>query len=160
MGWCDRFDCWDNLKANPSLVEGFFIFICIYIHMNYIISEQQNNRIITQVLEYLDSNLTPYGGWDSPKDYKKALKSTGGEIFLFLEDTEGGEDKHMWYSTYENPNVHLEKQDSPIVLIPDGDYNSLTGYFGEYWKPVFIKWFKGNTKLPVKTVDDFGWTNS
>jgi hypothetical protein len=30
VGWCDRFDCWDNLKANPSLVEGFFISMGIY----------------------------------------------------------------------------------------------------------------------------------
>jgi len=33
VGWCDRFDCWDNLKANPSLVEGFFVmWWCLYLN--------------------------------------------------------------------------------------------------------------------------------
>lgn len=37
MGWCYRFDCWDNLKADPSFVEGFFVFIRIYCDMRELI---------------------------------------------------------------------------------------------------------------------------
>lgn len=132
--------------------------------MNYIITEEQNKRLVDSISDYIKKNLTPHGGWDSPKEYRKELKLNGGELFMFLEDTDGfpEDSDHMWYSTYENVNTqtYVNEEDCPFVLIPDEIYGGLDGYFGDLWKPVFIEWFQQNTKLPLKTVDEFGWTRS
>ena len=128
--------------------------------MIYIITEEQNKRLIKQIIKYLDDNLTPYIGWESTKEYKKGLKLNDNELFLhFTEDDDDYDDNHMWYSLHTNPNVSLKKEDCPIVLIPDPIANSLDGFFGEVWKPIFIQWFQKNTGLELKKVDNFGWDN-
>jgi len=126
--------------------------------MKYIITEDQNQRIVRHIVKYLDKYLTPYGGWTTPEEYERALGWSEDELFLFLVDTEGsGEDAHMWYSTYKNPNADVKEEDSPIVLIPDEIESLLDGLFNELWKPVFIEWFEKNTGLPVTKVQGFGW---
>lgn len=43
--------------------------------------------------------------------------------------------------------------ESPNVEIIDTDkLNSLNGLFGDLWRPIFMKWFKNKTNLPVKTL--------
>jgi hypothetical protein len=37
--------------------------------MNYIITEDQQNKLIDIILRYLDSNLVPAGGWKDKKYY-------------------------------------------------------------------------------------------
>jgi hypothetical protein len=119
--------------------------------MKYIITE---SRLEDTILKYLDRTITPFGGWSRPKDYRIELVENEGEIFFFLDEDE---EKDMWYSTCYNPNVELNEDDCPIVTIPDEEYNTLTSLFEENWKPIFIKWFTENTKLPVKSVDNMGW---
>ena len=128
--------------------------------MIYIITEEQNKRLVDQIIEYFDKNLTPFDGWQSPKKYKSELKENDGEVFIFIDDVDTPDDgSHMWYSIHTNPNVSLKKEDCPLVLLPDGIVNSLSAYFGEGWKPLFIEWFQNNTGLKVKKVDNFGWGN-
>jgi hypothetical protein len=115
--------------------------------MKYIITE---SRLEDTILKYLDRTITPFGGWSRPKDYRLELAENEGEIFLFLDEDD---EKHMWYSTCYNPYVELDKDECPLVTIPDEEYNTLTSLFEENWKPIFIKWFTENTKLPVKSVD-------
>jgi hypothetical protein len=119
--------------------------------MNYIITEEQNQRLIDSIVEYFDNNLTPYDGWETPSEYAKALK-IGKEIFLFIEDPQYDSSQHMWYATDKNPYATIPKEDSPVVTLPEDVYDSLTSYFGDMWKPIFKQWFFKNTELPVNKV--------
>lgn len=126
--------------------------------MKYIITEQQAENLKQTILNYFEENLTPYDGWETTSQYMNELRDSGYEIFLFLVDTdEQGADEHMWYTTSKNTHVRIPKKNSPLVALPDNRFNSLEGYFGDMWKPLFIEWFQKNTGLPVKTVDSLGW---
>ena len=126
--------------------------------MKYIISEQQVESLKKTILNYFEENLTPYYGWQSSSEYKKELKSSEYELFVFLVESAGsGDEEHMWYTTYKNPHVTISKEASPLVALPDNKFGALDGYFGDLWKPLFIEWFKKNTGLPLKTVDNLGW---
>jgi len=126
--------------------------------MKYIITEQQAENLKKAILDYFNENMTPFDGWQKTKEYKKEMKENDGELFLFIDDVETPDDgNHMWYSIHTNPHVNLHKEICPLVLIPDGMSNALNGYFGDFWKPIFIEWFQNNTGLKVKKVDNFGW---
>lgn len=109
--------------------------------MKYIITESRLGEVI---VDFLDSNLTPYDGWN-PEEYIEELEDDNGELFLFWD--EDNTDNHMYYLWKA-----LKKRGK--VYLPDETYDFLTDLFGEHWKPVFIKWFEENTKLPVKSVDN------
>jgi len=109
----------------------------VFMNMKYIITESRLEKV---VLDFLDSNLTPFDGWN-PEEYMDEVESSG-ELFLFLE--EDSEDSIFYIS--ENLN------EKGRVFLPDETYDYLTDLFGKYWKPVFIKWFEENTKLPTKSV--------
>lgn len=124
--------------------------------MKYIITEQQNERIVKTIIEYLDSNLTPYHGWAPTKNYKQEIRYSGGELFLYSEEDEvSGSGDHMWYSECDNENLAepLPEGHCPVVMIDSPYGKSLDGYFGDLWKPVFKKWFQHHTGLPVIQVD-------
>jgi hypothetical protein len=126
--------------------------------MKYIITEQQKEKLIDTIQKYLDSHLTPYDGWESPKEYINELKNDGGEFFLFLTDSYG-EGEHMWYSICNNQNLSepLTEGTCPLVALPDAKYEALNAFFGDMWKPIFLEWFNYNTKLPIVKVDSLGW---
>jgi hypothetical protein len=113
-----------------------------FLIMKYIITESRLENII---LEFLNSNFVPYDGWD-PEGYRKELQNST-EIFLFLDNLDT--DESMWYN-----RGGKSKKRYPVIVIPHEKYKTLTNLFGEYWKPIFIKWFEENTKLPVKSVDE------
>lgn len=126
--------------------------------MKYIITEQQVERLKQTILNYFEENLTPLDGWQTTKEYEKELKSSKHELFIFLvEGDESGDDEHMWYATHKNRHATIPKESSPLVALPEGRFNTLEGYFGDLWKPLFIDWFKENTGLPLKTVDNLGF---
>ena len=128
--------------------------------MKYIITEQQEEKLIDAIQKYLDSHLTPYEGWESLKEYIKELRNSGGELFLFLTDNDGdGEGEHMWYSICNNKNLGgpLTEGTCPLVALPDAKYDALNDFFGDIWKPIFLEWFNHNTKLPIVKVDSLGW---
>jgi hypothetical protein len=125
--------------------------------MIYIISEQQNERFLDLIFSYLDSNLTPFLGWESSRKYKEDLL-VDDEIFFHIVESDGsGEDAHMWYSLHTNPHATVPKEVSPLITLPSVQYNSLDGFFGDFWKPIFKKWFEENTGLRLKTIDKQGW---
>lgn len=109
--------------------------------MKYIIA---NSRLENIILRYLDSNLTPYDGWNPEEYYEDARAGLDG-LYLFLD--EDNTDEHMYYLTKKS------NKNFPKVFLPDYWYDSLMDLFGEHWKPVFIKWFEKNTTLPIKSVD-------
>lgn len=123
--------------------------------MNYLISEQQSDKITNIILNFFEENLTPYDGWESPKEYRHDLERDG-ELFLFLVDSRGsGEDDHMWYSACDNPNLEepLPEGHCPVLGLSTSTYGRLDGYFGNIWKPFFKNWFEEKTKLKVVKVE-------
>lgn len=129
--------------------------------MKYIITEQQNERLVNQIMKFLDKNLTPDWGWSKTKEYEKTLKSED-ELFIFLygdedEIYDASEFPHMYYATCDNQYITIEENGCPIVLLPQKIYFALEGYFGDFWKPFFLKWFETHTNLPIKKVDNLGF---
>lgn len=109
--------------------------------MKYIITESRLGEVI---VDFLDSNLTPFEGWN-PEGYIEELKDGSGELFLFWDDDDT--DDHMYY-------LGKSSKKKGRVFLPDETYNYLTDLFGKYWKPVFIKWFEENAKLPIRSVEN------
>ena len=74
-------------------------------------------------------------------------------------DDNGGDYLFTWAGKkyYEN-HAHQSfgrrlVDEAPIVEINDGGkVRNLDSYFGNLWKPVFIKWFKDKVNLPIKTL--------
>jgi hypothetical protein len=72
-------------------------------------------------------------------------------------DDNGGDYLFTWSGKkyYEN-HAHQSfgrrlVDEAPIVEINDGGkVRNLDSYFGNLWKPVFIKWFKDKVNLPIK----------
>jgi hypothetical protein len=135
--------------------------------MKYIVTEEQfktaeqsirTNRLERTILEYLDSHLTPFKGWDSPRTYEIELEENGGELFIFTVESDGdaGTDDHMWYSICDNQNLTepMPEGHCPVVVLSLSSYDALEGYFGNNWKPIFKEWFTKNTGgLPVIQID-------
>ena len=127
--------------------------------MKYVITQKQIDGLRETITNYLDSNFTPFGGWESRESYKKKRESTG-EIFLhFVEENGFGfndaeTDAHMWYSDCDNPNLSepLPKGECPLVALPSAKHEALEAFFGDIWKPVFKKWFENKVNLPIKTL--------
>jgi hypothetical protein len=113
----------------------------VFMNMKYIITESRLEKVI---VDFLNSNFTPFDGWD-PEEYIEKLEDDNGELYLFWD--EDNTDDHMYYLWKA-----LKKRGK--VYLTDYHYNFLTDLFGEHWKPIFIKWFEENTKLPVKSVEN------
>jgi hypothetical protein len=56
--------------------------------MKYVVTQKQIDGLRETILNYLDNNLTPYDGWESPKSYKKEREESG-EVFLHFVDADG-----------------------------------------------------------------------
>jgi hypothetical protein len=77
----------------------------------------------------------------------------------YYDDNNGGDYLFTWAGKkyYEN-HAHQSfgrrlVDEAPIVEINDGGkVRNLDSYFGNLWKPVFIKWFKDKINLPIKTL--------
>jgi len=129
--------------------------------MKYLVTQKQIDGLKETIINYLDSNLTPFGGWENKKYYEKEIES-GYELFFFFnteEEDSWGEDAHMWYSLCDNPNLNepLPKGKCPLVAIDSSKYEALDAFFGDIWKSVFLEWFIQHTGLPVKQVDVQDW---
>ena len=127
--------------------------------MKYVVTQKQIDGLRETILNYLDSNLTPYEGWRNRNDYARVV-DMDSEIFLHLVESEGwGEDPHMWYSVCDNPNLDkpIPEGECPLVALPSAKYEALEAFFGEIWKPVFLEWFKHRTGLKIKHVDVQNW---
>jgi hypothetical protein len=108
--------------------------------MKYIITEDQQNKLIDIILRYFDSSLVPQGGWK--KEYYKKELETGYELFFFFntEEEDGmGEDAHMFYTLCDNPNSGspIREDYCPLISIDSNKYDALDGYFGPRWQELF-----------------------
>ena len=91
-----------------------------------------NKRLDDVILNYLNSNLVPDGGWSSKSDYKKTA-SIAYSLSFDMDDEDG-------YSYTDGDRLIIE----PWVN------DKLYSLFNEYWIPVFKKWFEDNTGLKVR----------
>ncbi len=102
--------------------------------MKYIITEEQQNKLIEIILRYLDSNLVPQGGWKDKKYYQKEMDQNYEMFFMFNteeEDFGWGESDHMYYTQCDNPNLDspIREEYCPLISIDSKKYDSLDGYF-------------------------------
>ena len=130
--------------------------------MKYIITENQQNKLIDIILGYLDSNLVPGGGWKDKKYYQKETEQNYEMFFMFNTDEEDfgwGESDHMYYTQCDNPNFDppLPKHKCPMITMDSAKYDSLDGFFGPRWKELFKRWFTKHTGLPVVSVERQDW---
>lgn len=123
--------------------------------MKIIITESQIQGLEDTIKDFIESNFVPEHGWMSTKEYLQDMKVTGGEIFIPLENPEGDSDFHIWYSLCDNSNLAgpLDPKICPVVMIPATVYDSLDGFFGDFWKPIFKIWFTKKTGLKFKSID-------
>lgn len=134
--------------------------------MKYIITEEQfktvnrsvkTSKIEKTIIKFLDDHLMPFDGWDSPRGYQIELDENGGELFIIttLYDDSSRDDGHIWYSLCNNEHLSEPTPEGhcPVVVLPLSIYEALNGYFGDMWREIFIKWFKGHTGLDVVQID-------
>ena len=132
--------------------------------MKYVVTQKQIDGLRETIMNYLDNNLTPYGGWESRENLQKEV-SESDELFLFFVDAgydginDATEESHMWYSVCDNHNLSepLPKGECPLVVLPSAKHEALDAFFGDIWKPVFLEWFKHHTGLKIKKVDVQDW---
>jgi hypothetical protein len=127
--------------------------------MKYIITEQQNNKLIDTILKYFDGHLVPGGGWEDKKSYHDEMDTSYEMFFFFDPDFEGnGDEPHMFYTLCDNPNEDpLPEHKCPMITIDSKKYDALDGYFGPRWQELFKRWFTKHTGLPVKHVERQSW---
>jgi hypothetical protein len=128
--------------------------------MKYIITEEQQNKLIEIILRYLDSNLTPGGGWKEKEYYQKEMHTDYEMFFMFdPEDEDYGDNPHMWYSLCDNPNLDppIPEHKCPLITIDKTKYDGLDGFFGPRWQELFKRWFLKHTGLPVTHVERQSW---
>ena len=124
--------------------------------MKYIITEEQNERLLKMIMKFFDNNLTPVDGWES-HEYYESDKETTDEVFILLTDEEWdmNRNNHMYYTTCDNPQLEepLPEGECPKVSIPPSIYQTLNQEFGDTWKKIFRRWFILHTGLLVVEID-------
>lgn len=106
--------------------------------MKYIISESKLESVIT---DFLIGRYIPDYGWASKQYYEKEVKKYGYTHFE-INDIYG----YFYLYAANELNNNLPK----TLFIHDWVEDTLNGFFGDAWKPVFVKWFENNTGLPVE----------
>jgi hypothetical protein len=103
----------------------------------------------------LNEHLTPPQGWETPQYYAEEIEEEGELYINYSNDDEELSGLDLWYSTCNNQYLSepLPKGHCPLVTLPNIKYDSLEGFFGNVWKPIFKEWFQHHTGLPVKQVD-------
>jgi len=130
--------------------------------MKIIITEEQNERIKDLITIFLKSHFTPKDGWLPLEEYQKELNLNDGLLLINFDSIDDDDIidyddyHHMAYQVYdEDYDSYYSKEECPVAILPDENFNELTEYFGDIWKPIFIEWFTENTGLPLKTVKSF-----
>lgn len=132
--------------------------------MKVIITESKLDEVI---YNYIDELFAAENG--STEIHKLDSLSASGElnepiedVYEFVNDNYYEHDQEYLFTWsgkkyYEN-HTHQSfgrrlVDEAPIVEINDGGkVRNLDSYFGNLWRPVFIKWFKDKVNLPIKTL--------
>ena len=102
------------------------------------------SKIDSIILKYLDDNYYPDYNWgpELHKFYREDVKRHGSYDFLINDS--------LAYSYWD-----LDQNSNKLLEVMPWVYEKLDGLFGDYWEPIFIKWFEKNSGLPVKIFDRY-----
>lgn len=128
--------------------------------MRIIIKENKLEQVIYNHIDsYYDfDNIN----WHHPYEFDEETDDYQENEFLiefYYGDWEDSEYSHFIFDYFfpeyygDEPSSVPHKKKAPILEIRDDDFvNELFTYFGDRWRPVFIKWFEDKFNLPVKTL--------
>lgn len=124
--------------------------------MKYIITE---SKLESAIISYLDDNFYPDYGWNENThgSYQQDVDKWGDLVF-FINDEDSyiyygcnaGEGDDMKFASYGS----LYHYKCPLLSISPKVSKQLNDWFGDMWKPIFKKWFEGNTGLTVSQLTD------
>ena len=130
--------------------------------MKYLITESKLDDVI---YNYIDEMFAAENGSTKIHKLESINREDGGIIEnlydIVNDDYYGNEGDYLftWVGKkyYENHDDQSFGgrfvEEAPIVEINDGDkVRNLDSYFGNLWRPVFIKWFEDKVNLPIKTL--------
>ena len=112
--------------------------------MDYIIPE---SKLHSAIYEYLSQKYYPDYNWDSHEDYYEWCVERWDTCQFEVNDV-----LSYLYVKRVKKNDILNKPNSLIVY--DHVKDDLTNWFGDFWKPVFVKWFEDHTGLKVDHLAD------
>lgn len=112
--------------------------------MKYIITE---NRLESFIESEFDRDLTPSDGWWSHERIKRELRDFSGAFPIYYDKDLYTDDE----DSDSNKSMNYHKS-SKIVELEDQMWFKYEGMFEGVWKPVFLKWFKKHSGLPIKSV--------
>jgi len=132
--------------------------------MKVIITESKLDEVI---YNYIDELFAAENGSTEIHKLESINNEEGGNIENaydivnddYYDDDNDGDYLFSWSGKeyYENhPHQSFGARlvdEAPIVEINDGDkVRNLDSYFGNLWRPVFVKWFQDKVNLPIKTL--------
>ena len=128
--------------------------------MKYLITESKLDDVIYNYIDELfaaENGTTEIHKLESINQDGENIEDVYDIVNDDYYDDNGGDYLFTWSGKkyYEN-HAHQSfgrrlVDEAPIVEINDGGkVRNLDSYFGNLWKPVFIKWFKDKVNLPIK----------
>ena len=130
--------------------------------MKYLITESKLDDVI---YNYIDEMFAAENGSTKIHKLESINREDGGIIEnlydIVNDDYYGNEGDYLftwvgkkYYENHDDQSFGGRFVDeAPIVEINDGDkVRNLDSYFGNLWRPVFIKWFEDKVNLPIKTL--------
>ena len=120
--------------------------------MKYIIPK---SKLHDGIISMFDEDLSPYNGWQSPKDYKKKIKENGGYLYFYFGDVGSKDKDDTKLNHILNNDLFMVFEQIPIrsyIQIPKKIYNKYQGIFGDMWIPLFYQWFYEKTGIKVDRI--------
>ncbi len=127
--------------------------------MKYIITESKLEEIIVNYLNNMyDINDI---NWKHPLENDEETDNWDEDpnrLYFYKGDDEYDDRIFIWYdkeywNVERSDNAKKFYENAPILDFENGnDLETLNGYFGDKWVPVFKKWFKDNFGITVKSI--------
>ena len=131
--------------------------------MKVIITESKLDNVIYNYLDELfaaENGSTEIHKLESINEMGEKIEETYDIVNDDYYDDDNDWDYLFSWSGKEYYENHVNQSfgsrlvdEAPIVEINDNNkVRNLDSYFGNLWRPVFIKWFKDKVNLPIKTL--------
>lgn len=106
--------------------------------MDYTIKQSRLEKLIWG---YLDKHYYPDYMWSVDEDfYRKEVDNFG---YITFEVNDG-----VVYEYFDHSQFYNEKN----LQVSSQLFDNLSGFFNDFWIPVFVKWFEHNTGLDVDSL--------
>ncbi len=120
--------------------------------MRYLISENRLNNVIEK---YLEEN---FGDLNWTNAYDENGNETDCAAIFYRGDFDDDQtvfryyDKCWWYAQDSNLSQLMYEKSPLLAFDYSQDYDLLTGFFNDLWKPVFIDWFFKKYRFPINFI--------